>query len=215
MIDRVRLAACAAALLWATPAAADVLTLHATAQGGGAGGTGIAGAAKDNAFHDGTTGGAYGAMVGVEFLFVDGWVEHLQYRGADGLLGTWTQFMTGLDLKLNFGEPMGGKLVKGKREGDTYNRAYAELGLAVGFGVGTGQQVDPPLDRSEVTDKGFLVQSSFMIGYRLNRVISLNARLPVQYGYLFKSGDANDEGNQYQSLHGSVLFGLRFDLQLK
>lgn len=210
-----RLVACAGALAVAAPASADVLTLHATAQAGGAGGAGLSGDAKDDAFHDGASGGAYGAMVGVEFLFVDGWVEHLQYVDADGLLGTWTQFMAGVDLKIDIGGARGGKLVKGKRTGDTYGAGYAELGVGVGFGVGTGQQVMPPLDNAQVTDKGFLVQASFALGYRLNRVVSLNLRLPIQGGYMFKNGVANDTGNQYVSAQGAALLGLRFDFQLK
>ena len=154
---RLLLAALAAITVSASEARADVLTLYATAQGGGAGGAGMSGDAKDEAFHDGAAGGAYGAMVGVEFLFIDGWVEHLQYTDGE-LLGTWTQFMAGVDLKVNLGQKRGGRLEDGKRKGDTYQSAFAELGIATGFGVGTGQQVDPPLDNSQVTDKGFLVQ---------------------------------------------------------
>jgi hypothetical protein len=212
---RLLLAAALAVTVSATEARADILTLQATAQGGGAGGAGMSGDAKDAAFHDGAAGGAYGAMVGVEFLFVDGWIEHLQYRDGDGLLGTWTQFMAGVDLKVNLGQKRGGRLEEGKRKGDTYQSAFAELGIATGFGVGTGQQVDPPLDNSQVTDKGFLVQASFTLGYRFNRVVSLIFRLPVQAGYMFKNGIANDTGNQYVSLQGGALLGLRFDFQLK
>ncbi|HUH00934.1 MAG TPA: hypothetical protein VML75_03000 [Kofleriaceae bacterium] len=201
-------------------ARADVLSLNATVQGGGAGGSGISGDAQDAAFHEGTAPGghigpAYGVMLGVEFLFIDGWVEHTQYRDGEGLTGTWTQFMAGVDIKVNVGEERGGRVEEGKRTGDAYHSAYVEMGLGTGFGVGTGQQVMPPLDNAQVTDKGFLVQASFGLGYRLNRVISLGVRVPVQAGYMFKNGVANDEGNQYISAQAAVLLGLRFDLQLK
>jgi hypothetical protein len=194
---------------------ADVLSLNATVQGGGSGGSGISGDAQEAAFHEGTAGGAYGVMLGVEFLFIDGWVEHTQYRDGEGLTGTWTQFMAGVDLKVNVGEARGGSVEDGKRTGDTYHSTYIEMGLGTGFGVGTGQQVMPPLDNAQVTDKGFLVQASFGLGYRLNRVISLGVRVPVQGGYMFKNGVANDNGNQYISAQAAVLLGMRFDLQLK
>ncbi len=206
---------CAALGALAAPARADILTLHATAQAGGALGRGISGDAKDAAFHDGASGATYGAEVGVEILFVDGWIEHFQYAGSGGLLGTWTQFMVGVDLKMHFGSQRGGHLEKGKRVGDAYQVGYAEMGIGAGFGVGTGQQVMPPLDNAQVTDKGFLVQGSFALGYRLNRVISINLRVPVQAGYMFKNGIANDSGNQYTSVQGALLAGLRFEFQLK
>lgn len=201
--------------LASTAARADILSLNATIQGGGAGGSGISGDASDAAFHEGAAGGAYGAMVGVEFLFLDGWIEHTQYRDGEGLSGTWTQFMAGVDLKVNVGESRGGKVEDGKRTGDTYASTYIEMGIGTGFGVGTGQQVMPPLDNAQVTDKGFLVQASFGLGYRLNRVISIGVRVPVQAGYMFKNGIANDSGNQYVSAQAAALLGLRFDLQLK
>jgi hypothetical protein len=175
----------------------------------------LSGDAKDDSFHEGAAGGVYGAMVGIEFLFIDGWIEHNQFRDGDGLAGTWTQFMAGVDLKVNVGEPQGGTVEKGKRTGDTYSSTYIEMGFGLGFGVGTGQQVMPPLDNAQVTDKGFLGQAHLGLGYRLNRVLSIGVRVPVQIGYMFKNGVANDSGNQYVSAQAAALLGLRFDFQLK
>lgn len=207
---------CAVLGALAAPARADILTLYAAAQGGGAAGRGVSGDAKASAFHEGTSGATYGALIGAEVFWVDGWVEHSQYMGSGGLLGTWTQFMLGFDLKMHFGDQRGGHLVKGKRKGDgVYQVGYAELGIGTGFGVGTGQQVMPPLDNAQVTDKGFLVQTSFALGYRLNRVVSLNLRIPIQAAYMFKNGIANNNSNQYTSVQGAVLAGLRFEFQLK
>lgn len=210
----------AAILAVATPAAAEVLQLRAELHGGAGGGVGIAGDQQDDAFHDGATGGIYGVSVGVEFLFLDGWVQHDQYVTADDFLGTWTQFMLGFDTELGVGEKTKGTEDVTDAQGRTsaeggYAPTYIELGMAVGFGVGTGQQVEPPLDAAQVTDRGFLVQAHAGFGYRLNRVISLGLTVPVQAGYMFKSGVANDLGNHYQSIQAAVLANLRITLTLK
>lgn len=195
-------------ILWLglEPASAGILELRAQLQAGGAGGTGVSGAQMDNAFHAGTSGAAYGAIVGAEIVFLDAWIEHNQFQGADGLLGTWTQFMAGVDLNVDLGDKDGG------------GGYFAELGVGVGFGVGTGQQVDPPLDNSEVTDKGFLVQGHVAVGYRLSKMLSVGVMVPLQGGYMFKSGPglvANDEGTQYVSMQAAALVNLRVDVPLK
>ncbi len=208
--------AAALVFLLATPVArADILSLDAGVFGGGAGGAGLAGDQKDNAFHDGAAGGAYGARVGVEFLLIDGWIEHTQYRNSDGLAGTWTQFMIGIDATLPMGQQKGTHPGKDGKPTGGYSGAFLELGLATGFGVGTGQQVEPPLDYAQVTDRGFLVQGQAYLAYRLNRVLSLGVRVPVQYGYMFKKGVANDTSTHYQSVQGAALLDLQFKFKLK
>lgn len=259
----------AAALLGPTPADADVLSLYAAVQGGGAGGAGVDGEARDEAFHPGVQGLAYGALVGVELLFVDGWIEHTQHMRGGELAGTWTQFMVGLDTQIDIGDPETtppGQPAEQAAQAQTDARAaaattpagaaaghaggeqtahaqqpapapsgpaqpaarprpipgtapgYLDIGFAAGFGVGTGQQVMPPLDNSQVTDKGFLGQVHLGLGYRLTRALSLGVRVPVQAAYLFKSGDgaaANDRGNQYVSVNAALLLELRLSLSLR
>ena len=202
MKTRLTIAALAALILMAPLAHADVLSLNAALFGGGAGGVGLSGAQQDDSFHDGAAGGAYGALVGLEFLLVDGWVEHTQYRNGDGLAGTWTQFMIGIDATIDVGTKKGMAAPDaGEQKGKGgYSSAFLELGMATGFGVGTGQQVDPPLDYKQVTDRGFLVQASAFIAYRMNSAMALGLRVPLQYGYMFKKGLANDTDNHYQSL---------------
>ncbi len=202
-------------------AQADILSLHAAVQGGGAGGKGISGGQKDNAFHEGAQGVFYGANVGLEFFMMDAWVEHYQHHDGDqGLSGTWTQFMIGLDASLPLAAKSKGGTVDpktGKRKGG-YSQVVLDLALAAGFGLATGQQVDPPLDNSEITDKGFLVQVSAGIRYRFSKVFSMGVRVPVQYGYMFKSGPgivANDENNQYQSVWAAVMLSTQIEFQLK
>jgi len=201
--------------LAAGEARADVLTLYGAVQGGASGGTGISGAQKDNTFHDGAKGGAYGALIGVEFLFFDGWIEHTQYRNSDGLAGTWTQFMAGLDVNLDLGEKKATHPGPDGKPTGGYSAMFGEMGLGIGFGVGTGQQVMPPLDYAQVTDRGFLAQVSAAVGYRFTRVISLGLKVPIQVGYMFKKGVANDENNQYVSAQAAALVNLRFDFELK
>ena len=263
------------ALLAPAAASADVLSLYAAVQGGGAGGQGVDGEAQDEAFHPGVQGLAYGALVGAEVLFIDGWVEHTQHMRDGSLAGTWTQFMVGFDTQIDLGgsdaplEPAqpasppaaaqpaaaqaqdeqtvegapaaggegapaaGGEGVQpaqpqaparpapqpaSRKPAQGYAPGYIDLGLAAGFGVGTGQQVMPPLDNSELTDKGFLGQVHVGLGYRLARALSVGVRVPVQAAYLFKSGEgaaANDRGNQYVSVNASVLVELRLNLSVR
>lgn len=224
MIWKPRTGALVVALaLLALPAAAqaDILSLHAAVQGGGAGGTGVGGAAQDNAFHKGAQGVFYGANVGLEFLMMDGWIEHYQhYDTSEGLAGTWTQFMIGLDATMELSaKSMGGTIdpKTGKRKGG-YAPAVLDLGMAVGFGVATGQQVDPPLDNAQITDKGFLAQVHAGIRYRLNKVFSIGVRVPVQFGYMFKSGPgvvANDKGNHYQQIWAAVMLHTQIEFELR
>jgi hypothetical protein len=212
-----RLALVASVLtLAAAPAAADVLSVRAEVHAGGAGGTGLAGGAKERAYATNARGATYGALLGAEVLFLDAWIEHHQV--TDGaLVGTWTQFMAGFDVDLPLGEtppPAGSKA--GTKPGPA--KGYLELGLGVGFGLGTGQQIDPPLDNSELTDKGFLVEGRLAAGYHLNRVMAIGVAIPIQYGYLFKAGGgvvANDDNNQYQQLSAAVMLNLRFRLKAK
>ncbi len=204
---------------WAGGAHADVLALNASGFVGGASGMGTGGAQKDDAFHEGAEGLAYGGSVGVEFLLLDGWIDHTQYRNSDGLAGTWTQFMLGVDADIGLGEPeIEGTLGQGnggKPKRKPYTPGFIDLGIGFGFGVGTGQQIDPPLDYTEVTDRGFLLQAHAQVGYRLNRVFSLGVKVPVQWGYMFKKGVANDENNHYQSAQGAVLLNLQMKFVLK
>ena len=201
-----------AVALAAGSAHADLLSLRVEAYGGGADGVGVAGDQQDNAFQEGARGGAYGGLVGVEVLFVDVWVQHHQY--TDGkLLGTWTQFMTGMDVDVDLGVPAA---APGKPHGRP--RGYFEAGLGLGFGVGTGQQVELPLDNGEVADKGFLLEAKFGAGFNLGPLFSLGFVVPVSGGYYFKSGPgvvANDQGTHYQAVEAAFLVNFRAKLKLK
>jgi hypothetical protein len=129
--------------------------------------------------------------------------------------------MAGLDTQIDIGarDRGGSHDADGNPTGDDrYAALFADLGMGVGFGVGTGQQVEPPLNNRQLTDKGFVAQIHVGMGYRLSRMLSLGVTLPVQAGYLFKSGEgavANDQSTQYASVQAAVLFNLRLDVTVK
>ncbi len=191
---------------------ADLLSFRAEVHGGGGGGVGVAGDQKDNAFQTGARGAEYGALVGIEVLFIDVWVQHHQYTDGS-LIGTWTQFMTGMDVDVDLGVPPS---QPGKEPGRP--KGYFEAGLGLGFGVGTGQQVELPLDNGELTDKGFLAEAKIGAGINLGPILSLGVLVPISGGYFFKSGAgvvANDTGTHYQAVEAAVLVNLRLKLKLK
>jgi hypothetical protein len=194
-----------AALAVPATASAEVFKLYGEAQGGGLYGKGIAGDHKaDSAFQGGR--GAYGVALGGQFLIFDVNVRHNQFINGDGLT-TWTQFTGGL----NFGFDTGSEKEKKENKG-----GYVAFGIGLAFGVGTGAQVDPPLDASEVTDKGFLLESKLNVGKHLNKVFDIGIQVPVSYGYIFKSGNgatANMTENQYQTVQGELLLILRANIR--
>jgi hypothetical protein len=191
----------AAALPFAVSARAhaNVFELYAQVEGGGSLGTGVGGAQQDNDFFGHAQGGLYGAKIGGEVLFTDVWVEHWQL--SDGaLVGTWTQFMAGVDVDFALGDTP-----KGQRP-----KTFAELGFGFGFGLATGQQVEPPLDNGELSDKGFIGQVSLGIDYRMSGIMSIGVSLPVTYGYMFKADvPANDTSNHYHQLAAAPQLYLR------
>jgi hypothetical protein len=206
--------ALAFAALWpAASAEAGVLELTGQVHSGGLLGVGFFGDRKDDAFHTGASGFGYGALIGLELLFIDGWIEHNQYHDGDRVHGTWTQFLIGADVQFDLGDGVGPP----GQEGSVPPKGFGEIGLAVGFGVGTGRQVDPPLDNAEVTDKGFVGQVHLDVGYKLTRVLSVGLHIPVGAGYFVKSGagaTANDLGTHYGSLQAAALLTLRTTLGL-
>jgi len=201
----------------AGPARAGVFELDAQIHSGGMLGVGLFGDAEP--FHERARGFSYGALVGVEFLFLDGWIEHNQYYNKDpdtgtGINGTWTQFMIGADVQFDLGERVNAEPNKPK---SGFSRGFGELGFGVGFGVATGQQVDPPLDRAQLSDKGFVAQIHLGFGYRITKLLSVGAHFPLQVGYMFLQGEdaaANDLETHYGSFQGAVLVTMRMNFSL-
>lgn len=183
-------------------ASAEVFRLYGEARAGGMYGKGVSGDQKDEAFHKEGTGFGYGFAVGGRVLILDATIKHMQYT-HDGL-STWTQFNAGLAFSINTGSEQDKKAHKG---------GYFEVGAWLGFGVGTGAQVDPPLDASEITDKGFLLEGQVGFGKHLNKIFDIGVVVPMSWGYLFKSGAANDTSNQYQSMQIDAMLVLRANIR--
>lgn len=196
-------------LLVAAPAvaSADTFKLFGEIHGGGMYGAGTAGADKDSSFFAEAPHGMYGAELGAELLFFDAWIQHHQY--TDGTrLTTWTQFGLGVHNEIETGDAQQKKDHKG---------GYFEFGGGLWYGLGTGQQVKPPLDNAQISDKGFLLEGRLGIGTHLNKVMDLGLEVPVSYGFFFKTGNgagANDTGNQYRGWQIEGLVALRINLRL-
>jgi hypothetical protein len=204
-------------VLAAPDASADLLSGTVRVQGGGAGGVGISGVVKDEAFSDGVRGGTYGARVGVEVLFFNLWIGHDQYVNSDGLLGTWTTLpMIGFDTQFDVGQGEAianptGKMKQGPADW------FVHLAFGAGFGLGTGQQVEPPLDNAQISDKGVMFEGEIGINKKLGDSFSLGLAVPLQYRIMFKNDAdavANDASDRYTSVAAAALVNLRFKLKL-
>lgn len=201
----------AVVLAMAAPAtaSADVLKLFLEAHGGGALGTGTGGdpVIKDAAFFAKAPHLAYGALIGAEFLFLDAGIQHHQFTDGSRI-ATWTQFGVGIHGTIDLGDAKQQKAHEG---------GYFELGGGGWFGVGTGQQVMPPLDNAQITDKAFLLEGRVGLGKHLSNVFDFGVSVPVSWGYFFKNGNgaaANDTSTHYRGIQGEALLVLRANIRL-
>lgn len=202
-----RLASLVVCAAIAVPAAAsaDVFKLYGEVGGGGMYGKGLAGDHKDDAFAVNGRGGSYGVLVGARFLVLDSHILHRQFLNGEET-ETWTQFNVGLNFGFDSGTDEQQKAGKG---------GYVEMGAFLGFGLGTGAQVDPPLDNSEITDKGFVLGGRLGFGKHLSKIFDIGLSVPVSYAYMFKSGNgatANNTENQYQQVMFEALLVLRANI---
>jgi len=206
MVSRV-LAACLFIAVLSAPASADVLKLFGEVHGGGMFGWGLSGDQKDSAFFKESPHPTYGALIGAEFLFLDAWIQHHQFTDGNRL-ATWTQFGVGVHGTIDTGDPKQAKAHEG---------GYFEFGLGGFFGVGTGQQVMPPLDNAQITDKAFLVEGRLGAGKHLGNIFDFGVTVPVSWGYFFKNGNGaavNDVSTHYRSIQIEALAVLRANIRL-
>lgn len=203
----------AAVLVTVPPVAAraDVFKLFAEVEGGGVVGKRLSGesANTDAGFFENAPHGAYGAAIGAQFLVFDAVIQHHQFTNGSRL-ATWTQFGAGMRFEVGLGDQTKEDKAAGKG-------GYAEVSANLFFGIGTGQQVMPPLSNDEVTDKGFLIEGKVGFGKHLNKVLDIGIVIPVSWGYFLKNGDgavANDLSTHYQSVQGEALLVLRGNIRL-
>ncbi len=199
----------AVVLATAAPASADVLKLFAEAHGGGMVGSATGGdqVIKDRAFFATAPHLAYGALIGAEFLFLDAQIQHHQFTDGSRI-ATWTQFGVGVHGTIDLGDA---------KQQKAHDGGYFEFGAGGWFGVGTGQQVNPPLDNAQITDKAFLVEGRLGAGKHLSSAFDLGVSVPVSWGYFFKNGNgatANDVSTHYRSIQAEALLTLRLNLRL-
>jgi hypothetical protein len=199
----------AAVLAIAAPASADVLKLFAEADAGGSYGKGTSGdqRIKDAAFFAKAPHGDYGLSIGAELLFLDVWIQHHQLTDGSRI-ATWTQLGAGIHAQIDFGDEQQQKAHAG---------GFFEFGGGAWLGLGTGQQVDPPLDNAQITDKAFLLEGRVGLGTHLSSVFDLGVTVPVSWGYFLKNGNGavvNDVSTHYQGIQGEALLFLRANLRL-
>jgi hypothetical protein len=196
-------------LALAGPASADVFTLFVEADGGGALGKGTSGdqVIKGAAFFAKAPHAGYGGRVGAEFLFLGAWIQHHQFTDGDRI-ATWTQFGAGLHVQVDLGD---------EKQKKARNGGFFEFGGGAWFGLGTGQQVDPPLDNAQISDKAFLLEGRLGLGKHLSSVFDVGVAVPVSWGYFFKNGDgaaANDVSTHYQGVQAQALVFLRGNIRM-
>jgi len=201
-----------AAAVTSMPVAAEagVFKLFAEAEGGGVFGKRLAGDAANSsaAFFEKAPHGAYGASIGAQFLFLDAVIQHHQFTNGSRL-ATWTQFGAGMRFEVEIGSAT-------KEERKAGKGGYAEIATNLFFGIGTGQQVMPPLSNDELTDKGFLIEGRFGFGTHLSKIFDLGVVVPVSWGYFIKNGSgavANDVSTHYQSVQAEALLVLRGNIR--
>ncbi|HWO25219.1 MAG TPA: hypothetical protein VNO30_41050 [Kofleriaceae bacterium] len=191
---------------------ADVFKLYGDVNLGGVGGVGLSGDPVngpdgDTAFFANAPHGVYGLRLGARLLIIDAAIQHHQLTNG-ARISTWTQFALGIGIQPELGDE------KAKK---AHTNGFLDIGLNVGFGLGTGQQVDPPLSNDEITDKGFIVEGRLAFGKHLNKVLDLGFVVPASWGYMFKNGfdtAANDVSTHYRSFQVAGLLFLRANLKL-
>jgi hypothetical protein len=214
---RMALATCAVMAL-SGAARADVFSLRGEIHVGGGYGAGIGGDQKDAAFFGKTPNpdggqdrlpGAYGVQVGAQFLIADAYIDHTQYTNLSRI-ATWTQFAVGFRVDSKTGAPP-----KSKDVPEPQPTGYWELGIHLGFGLGTGRQVTPPLDNAQITDKAFLFEIRPGFGKLVGAGMRIGIAFPISGGYFFKTGNgatANDLSTHYQGIEAAALITLGLEL---
>ncbi len=162
----------------ASSASADILKLAAEVDAGGMFGTGTSGDQKANAFFAKSPPFAYGATISGElFGLLDAYIQHDEFTDGSRI--------DDVD-PVRRRHPHGAGDIADPKLQAQGKGAFAEAGLAVFFGIGTGQEVMPPLDNAQITDKAFLIEGRLGLGTHLNRVVDLGIAVPVSWGYFFK-----------------------------
>jgi hypothetical protein len=180
------------ALLAARPAQARLIDLYAGATAGGMAGWGTTRNTPD--FFDTTRGGGVGFNLGLKLLVFDFSTNFFQTFNSSGAAGTLVQFLLGTEFDIPLGQA---KLPDGQSQN------VLEPEIAGGFGFGTPGPVNPPLNDSQVSAKGVVVNATIGYEYYFNPFIAVGAKGTFGYHYFFdgdvvNSSSAQDHSSGYQ-----------------
>ena len=185
------------ALLAARPARARLVDLYAGATAGGMAGWGTTPGTPD--FFDTTRGGGVGFNLGLKLLVFDFSTNFFQTFDSSGAAGTLIQFLLGTELDIPLGEA---KLPDGQSQN------VLEPEIAGGFGFGTPGPVSPPLNDSQVSAKGVVVNATVSYEYYFNPFIAVGAKGTFGYHY-FLGGDVVNSSSDQDHSAGYHVAGLR------
>jgi hypothetical protein len=191
------------ALLAARPAEARLIDLYAGATAGGMAGWGTTPNTPD--FFDTTRGGGVGFNLGLKLLVFDFSTNFFQTFNGSGAAGTLIQFLLGTEVDVPLGKD---KLPDGQSQN------VLEPEIAGGFGFGTPGPVSPPLNDSQVSAKGVVVNASIGYEYFFNPFVALGGKGTFGYHYFFDGDVVNSPSVQDHSsgYHVSALGTLTFHL---
>jgi hypothetical protein len=194
-MKRIALAAgvLAAVVLGAPAAEARFIDLHAQANGGGIAGWG---SSSTPDFFDHTRGAALGAEVGLKLLIFDLSAGFTQVFDGSGTSGTLSQVVFAVDIDVPVGDA---KLPNGQ----SVNIIHPSLGT--GFAFGTNGPVNPPLDASQISDKGIVVPLKVGYEYFLNPFMSVGAEGMFGYHYFFIGSSLNEHSSGFHFAGYGVL----------
>ncbi len=203
------------ALLAARPAEARLIDLYAGATAGGLAGWGTTPGTPD--FFDTTRGGGVGFNLGLKLLIFDFSTNFFQTFNGSGAAGTLVQFLLGTEVDIPVGDA---KLPGGQSQNadgqsqnaDGQSQNVLEPEIAAGFGFGTPGPVNPPLNDSQVSAKGLVVNGTLGYEHYFNPFIAVGAKGTFGYHYFFGGDVVNSVEGHSSGYHVSALGTLTFHL---
>jgi hypothetical protein len=187
------LGAVAAASLLARPAAARLLDLRAGGLVGGLTGWGTTDNTPD--FFDRKSGAGAGVEVGARLLVFDFSLNFVQLFDGNGRNGTFSQALVGLAFDIPVGNQYFAKNELGAGKSQNIIRPI----VGAGFGIGTPEPVQPPLDNAQISDKGFVSRMGVGYEHYFNPFIAVGAQADFGYHYFVGGGQSMLAANQKHS----------------
>ena len=101
-------------------------------------------------------------------------------------------------------------------EQKAHQGSYFEFGAGLWYGIGTNAQVNPPLDKAQVSEQGFIGEARIGFGKHLSEIFDFGVVVPVSYGYFHRdsAGAANMLTSDYRGFELEGLLALRANIRL-